>query len=150
MRCGLNLEMKPLVVCVDDEQDLLDALKEVCEGMDLECQTFTDAKEFLGNIGLLVPSVIVSDINMPGMDGFGLLNELQTAGIKIPFIFLTGNANRDNLRQSIVGGSFEFLTKPVSIMEFEKAVRKALAFGQIEYSEQFKEIIAKHAKHKAG
>lgn len=139
---------KPMIVCIDDEQDLLDSLEEVCLGMGLDVKTFLDAKSFLQQIDQVKPSVIVSDINMPDMDGFGLLAELRSSGIQTPFLFLTGNATRDNLRHSVVGGGFDFLSKPISIMEFEKAIRKALAFGPVDYSDKLKGIIAKCVKSK--
>lgn len=75
-----------------------------------------------------LPDLIISDINMPRLDGFGALRALQqdrtTAGI--PFIFLTGAADKVHLRHGMELGADDYLTKPFSLQELLAAVQTRL------------------------
>lgn len=74
------------------------------------------------------PDLILCDIMMPGMDGYGVLETLRSdpATANIPFIFLTARTDRVDMRQGIELGADDYLTKPFTANELLSAVRVRL------------------------
>jgi two-component system sensor histidine kinase/response regulator len=75
------------------------------------------------------PDLIVSDVNMPGLDGFGLCERLRANRdlARVPFIFLTGLDRRADVRHGMGLGADDYLTKPFEPDELLAAVRVRLA-----------------------
>ncbi|MES2261701.1 MAG: PAS domain S-box protein [Pseudomonadota bacterium] len=78
------------------------------------------------------PDVILMDINLPGLSGFGALNILlhDPATAHIPVIALSANAVPRDIEKGIEAGFFRYLTKPIKIVEFMDALDVALDFAQ--------------------
>lgn len=74
------------------------------------------------------PDLIICDIMMPELDGYGVLNELQQdgAGITIPFIFLTAKTDRGDVHIGMSLGAGDYITKPFTVSELIARVRKRL------------------------
>lgn len=83
------------------------------------------------------PDLIICDIMMPELDGYGVLQELQKDGIGVttPFIFLTARTDKGDIRQGMSSGADDYLTKPFTANELIASVRKRL-----EKREQVKQV----------
>ncbi len=70
------------------------------------------------------PDLILCDVNMPGMSGHEVLNQLRTDPLTcfIPFIFLTGQGDREDLRKGMNSGADDYLTKPISAKDLKAAI----------------------------
>lgn len=82
------------------------------------------------------PDLILCDIRMPGMDGYATLSTIrELPGIAgIPFILMTGSADRDGYRRGMTGGADDFLWKPFSAEELVQAVVSRLVrHGELEW-----------------
>jgi DNA-binding NarL/FixJ family response regulator len=106
----------------------------------LELEGFAVAAAADGLAGLALiegerPDIVVCDIMMPRLDGMALLAEVRAtpALARLPFIFLTGLADRASLRNGMNGGADDYLTKPFAPEELfaaiEARVRRAAAFA---------------------
>jgi DNA-binding NarL/FixJ family response regulator len=75
------------------------------------------------------PHLILCDVMMPGMDGYSVLATLRAdpALSSIPFIFLTARGEKKDLRQGMISGADDYLTKPVAIDELLQAIHGRLA-----------------------
>lgn len=75
-----------------------------------------------------VPDLIVCDVMMPKLDGYGVLKQLRANPVtaSIPFIFLTALAERLHLRQGMTLGADDYLTKPCSVAELLSAIATRL------------------------
>ncbi len=75
-----------------------------------------------------LPDLIVCDVAMPNMDGFDVLRHLQTLEhmADVPFIFLSGNGNKDTIRQGKLLGADDFLTKPFEMDELLEVITARL------------------------
>src|SRR5690348_3314554 len=84
------------------------------------------AREFL-------PDLVICDIMMPEMDGYGVLEELRkdATTATIPFIFLTARTDRTDMRQGMELGADDFLTKPFHAVELLATVRTRLRKREI-------------------
>lgn len=77
-------------------------------------------------------SIILSDINMPEMDGLSLLariNEMRNPALKC--IMVSAYGDMDNIRQAMNGGAFDFATKPIDLDDLDRTIEKAIE--QIEF-----------------
>lgn len=74
------------------------------------------------------PDLIVTDINLPGIDGYALLAELKrTAGFATPVIALSANAMPSDVERGLKAGFFRYVTKPLEVKSFFEAINAALA-----------------------
>ncbi len=78
------------------------------------------------------PDLIVCDIMMPGMDGYGVLSALrqQEDLLSVPFIFLTAKVTMEELRQGMALGADDYLTKPCTVEQFLSAIATRLRRNQ--------------------
>lgn len=86
--------------------------------------------------------VMVLDLMMPGMTGFDVLKELQTKSSECEVVVLTGEATIETAVEAMKLGAREFLTKPISLKELDRLVRKAYETGQLrKENEQLKAVL---------
>ena len=86
------------------------------------------------------PHLILCDVMMPELDGYGVLKELQTdaALARIPFIFLTAKGEKDDLRSGMNLGADDYLTKPVANADLVRAIEARLRRTEQQASREFK------------
>jgi FixJ family two-component response regulator len=104
---------EPCVFIVDDDDAVRDGLELVVEAADLDFQSFDSAEHFLEAYNPGRPGCLVLDVNMPGMNGDELQDELIRRNIRLPIIFLTAHGNIPMTVRAIKAGAVDFLTKPV-------------------------------------
>ena len=101
-----------------------------------------------GNLGVALarahkPDAILMDINLPGMSGIEALNVLRQdpATRHIPVLALSANVMRDDIERGLQAGFFRYLTKPLKVNEFIKALNEALKVSETEVDNNEKELI---------
>lgn len=116
------------ILVIEDEQSIRDTLQDL-----LELEGFETLSAENGALGIQLakqfrPDLIICDVMMPKMDGYGVLKTLhQDAGTaSIPFIFLTAKADRSSLRQGMNLGADDYLTKPFTPQELLEALMMRL------------------------
>ncbi len=123
-----------LVLVVDDNRVNLKLFKELiaCEGYDVD--TAEDAGEALDQIELRRPSLILMDIQMPGMDGLALTRRLkadpETRDILI--VALTANAMKGDEEKARAAGCDGYITKPIDTRSFGLEIARWLASAPAE------------------
>jgi CheY-like chemotaxis protein len=77
------------------------------------------------------PDLVICDILMPRLDGYGVLASLrsQPETATLPFIFLTASADKDDLARGLQSGANDYVTKPFKIADLLAAVRRRLPPG---------------------
>lgn len=114
------------VLIVDDERDVREALGQTVELADLvavRAGSFVEAKD---HIDPTFDGVIVTDIRMPGRDGFHLLDHVRRVDPDLPVILLTGEGDIPMAVKAMSEGAYGFLEKPCSAKELLSVVNKAL------------------------
>src|SRR5262245_774646 len=86
------------------------------------------------------PDLILCDVMMPELDGYGVLHALQmdAALAPIPFIFLTAKGEKDDLRSGMNRGADDYLTKPVANKELVEAIETRLRRSEQQVKREFK------------
>ena len=114
------------VLIVDDERDVREALGQTVELANLvavRAGSFIEAKD---HIDPNFDGVIVTDLRMPGRDGFHLLEHVRKVDADLPVILLTGEGDIPMAVKAISDGAFAFLEKPCGAKELLAVVEKAL------------------------
>ncbi|UWR20980.1 sigma-54 dependent transcriptional regulator [Sulfitobacter sp. S190] len=114
------------VLLVDDDPAIREALSQTLELADLTCiptGSFVVARD---HIAPDFAGVIVSDIRMPGRDGFHLLSHSHDVDADLPVILLTGEGDIPMAVQAMAKGAFDFLEKPCAAKDLIAVVERAL------------------------
>jgi FixJ family two-component response regulator len=115
-----------LVVLVDDDEAVCEALSELLNSVGIETQSFGSAGELLGTELPGRPGCLVLDVRMTGLSGLDLQRHLSERKIAKPIVFLTGHGDIAMSVQAMKAGAIDFLTKPVRDQTFLDAVTRAV------------------------
>ena len=121
---------KTTIFVVDNDPAIRDSLSLLLEDENVAVEAFASAEDFLAASRSVPKCCAIVDINMPGMDGMRLQEELSRRGILLPIIFLTGHGNIPLSVRAIKAGAVDFLTKPVTGAALMKSVQAALQEGE--------------------
>jgi len=128
--------MKKILV-IEDNEDVRENIAEILELANYEVTTAENGKIGVSLAKEQNPDIIICDIMMPELDGYGVLHILskdpKSAGI--PFIFLTAKAERSDFRKGMNLGADDYITKPFDDVELLDAVESRLKKSEILHSE---------------
>jgi DNA-binding NtrC family response regulator len=119
--------MSETAFVVDDDLSIREALESLLRSAGLSVQTFSSAQDFLARGRADMPSCLVLDVQMPGLNGLDLQSELIAADIQIPIIFITGHGDIPMSVRAVKAGALEFLTKPIDNEDLLNAVWQGIA-----------------------
>jgi FixJ family two-component response regulator len=120
-----------IVFVVDDDVSVRESLELLIQHEGWQAKTFASAQEFLDFPPILVPSCLVLDISLPGLNGLELQKRIVLERSDIPIIFITGHGDIPKTVQAMKGGAVEFLTKPFNDEVLLTAIRQALERSRI-------------------
>ncbi len=111
---------------IDDAPSFRKGLCRLLGANGFRCAAFASADEFLAASPLPERGCVLLDVNMPGLDGFGLQERLAGRDCTLPVVFLTGRGSIPLSVRAIKCGAVDFLTKPVAEKDLLRAVGTAL------------------------
>jgi two-component system, sensor histidine kinase and response regulator len=116
------------VLVIDDSQEVNELIRDTLAAQGFHVLLAEDGLVGVEAAQRHLPDLILCDVNMPKLDGYGTLTALRqhSSTGTIPFIFLTGIADKVNFRQGMELGADDYLTKPFTISELLAAVRARL------------------------
>ena len=120
-------EDNPLVCIIDDESSIRESLSFLLRSVGLKAQAFSSAREFLASPSRETLSCLVLDVQLPGISGLDLQQELASGDAQIPIIFITGYGDIPTSVRAVKAGAIEFLTKPFDDEYLLEAIRSAVA-----------------------
>jgi FixJ family two-component response regulator len=116
----------PLVFVVDDDVSVRESLELLIRNAGWQPETFESAQEFLCRPRALVPSCLILDIALPGLNGLELQKRIAADRADMPIIFITGAGDVPTTVQAMKAGAVEFLTKPFSDTVLLSAIQQAI------------------------
>jgi DNA-binding NtrC family response regulator len=122
---------KRRILIVDDEPVIADSLSEMLEGWGYETAVASDGRAGLALVEEFLPTVVVSDVYMPNLDGFGLLREMRQLHPETAVILLTGQGTVEMALRAIQEeGAFHYLEKPIDFSKLRLVVERAVEFSE--------------------
>ncbi|MGD8916940.1 MAG: diguanylate cyclase [Syntrophobacterales bacterium] len=112
------------VLSVDDDRDLRDLLHELISDMGLTSATAVDGMDALAKMEEEQFDIVVTDINMPRLNGIGLIKRIAADYIDTDVIAITGFQTEYNYTDIIALGASDFISKPININEFEAKIKR--------------------------
>lgn len=122
---------------VDDDTSIRWVLEKALERQNIPSRSFESADEAMAALSLnstTAPAVVVTDVRMPGMDGFEFLQEIAKAEL-CPVVMMTAHSDLDSAVASYQGGAFDYLPKPFDVDEAIAVVERARAHGQRQHAD---------------
>lgn len=111
---------------VDDDLSVRESLELLVRNENWKPEIFASAQEFLNHPRKSVPSCLVLDLSLPGLNGLELQKQLALQHIDVPIIFISGYGDVPKSVQAMKAGALEFLTKPLDNETLVTAIRNAL------------------------
>ena len=137
----------PIVFVVDDDISVRESLELLIRSAGWEPETFESAQEFLSRPRVSVPSCLVLDVGLPGLNGLELQERVALDRTDMPIMFITDYGDVPTTVQAMKAGAVEFLTKPFSDDVLLGAIRNAIERSQtaLDHEAEMRGLRDRHA-----
>ncbi|HMJ11092.1 MAG TPA: sigma-54 dependent transcriptional regulator [Polyangiaceae bacterium] len=115
------------VCIVDDDISVRESLADLLRSAGLRVESFASAKDYLASSRHVPPACLVLDVELPGLTGLELQEELVRAHVSVPIVFLTGHGSIPMSVRALKAGAADFITKPFDAELLLDAIRAAIA-----------------------
>jgi two-component system, NtrC family, sensor kinase len=134
--CEPDMEPSPKadparILVIDDEEAARFGIRKALEKEQYVVELAANGQEALQKIREFSPHVVISDINMPQMDGITLLKEMGRLEVPAPVILITAHGSESVAAQGLRAGAYDYLAKPFEVDDLRKAVRNAAEKQQL-------------------
>jgi two-component system nitrogen regulation response regulator GlnG len=117
---------------LDDDKSIRWVFEKALAKAGLPCKTFANTNEAINQFNHDKPSVILSDIRMPGESGLVFLTKVKEKFPNIPIIIMTAYSDLDTAVASFKKGAFEYIAKPFDVNKVLEVIHKALQLNNNE------------------
>ena len=114
------------LLVVDDEPNIVELLSASLRFAGFEVETAAGGLEAVETARTYRPDLLVLDVMMPGLDGFGVVRRLRQEGVRTPVVFLTAKDATEDKVQGLTLGGDDYVTKPFSLEEVVARIRAVL------------------------
>jgi FixJ family two-component response regulator len=126
----------PIVFIVDDDVSVRESLELLIQNEGWQAETFASAQEFLDHPRTALPSCLILDVSLPGLNGLELQQRVAVERTDMPIIFITGHGDIPMTVRAMKAGAIEFLTKPFNDEALLNAIRQALQRSRLALSHE--------------
>jgi len=126
----------PIVFVVDDDVSVRESLELLIQNEGWRPEMFASAQKFLDRPRAVVPSCLLLDISLPGLNGLDLQKRIAADRTDMPIIFITGYGDVPKTVQAMKAGAVEFLTKPFNDEVLLAAIRQALERSRLALAQE--------------
>ena len=119
----------PLISIIDDDALARDGIRELVESFGYKAVTFSSAAHFLDSGVIAETTCLITDLQMPGLNGLDLQEALELRGNQIPIILVSAYPNDRDRTRSLNGGAVGFLSKPFDDEALIKCLTTAIRFA---------------------
>jgi len=122
-----------MVYVVDDDTSICRALSLLLTSCDFTVAAFSRAEDFMSARHANIPSCLVLDVNLPGLNGIALQEMMARQGLQIPIIFVTACGNIPMSVKAMKEGAVDFLPKPFVDTELISAIERAVEKNKLQH-----------------
>jgi DNA-binding NtrC family response regulator len=121
------MSSKPLrIMFVDDDAVTCRVMKRNCDNTSYNCTVYQDAKFCLEDFRAHGADIVITDLRMPGMNGFELLSELRNIDEDVPVVVMTGYSSVENAVEAMKRGANDFIKKPFDFEELRLMLERTM------------------------
>jgi DNA-binding NtrC family response regulator len=113
------------VLVVDDHAPARDAVADVLRAAEYEVATCASAIEALSRMAAAPVDVVVTDLQMPGMDGLEFIREIERRRLEVQVLMITAHASVSSAVEAMRHGAFDYIEKPFDAIKLERSVSQA-------------------------
>ena len=128
---------KKRILAVDDEPNMRRLLQIMLNQAGYQPLLAADGREAMELLGREGADLVVSDLHMPGMDGLGLLTAMREAGMSIPAIIVTAQAEVETAVAAMKLGAADYIVRPFDLETLEIAIVRALSVTRLKIENRF-------------
>ena len=117
---------------MDDDESVCRAIKRLVRSLGMEAEAFTSGRDFIELIDAMPsfqPDCLVLDVQMPGMNGLDVQEQLVSRGSRLPIVFITAHDEIGVRERALSAGALAFLRKPFNDELFIKTLTAAVKLG---------------------
>jgi FixJ family two-component response regulator len=117
---------------VDDDESVCRAIKRLVRSLGMEAETFISGRDFIELIDAMPsfqPDCLILDVQMPGMNGLDVQEQLVSSGSRLPIVFITAHDEMGVRERALSAGALAFLRKPFNDGLLIKTLTAALERG---------------------
>ena len=119
----------PLISIVDDDALARDGTRELIESLGYRTTTFESAEDFLKSSTVADTACLITDLQMPGLNGLELQEALQSLGNQTPVIVITAYPNEKDRTRALENGAVGYLSKPFDEQTLIECLTVAIKFN---------------------
>ena len=119
----------PLISIVDDDALARDGTRELIESLGYRTTTFESAEDFLKSSTVADTACLITDLQMPGLNGLELQEALQSLGNQTPVIVITAYPNEKDRTRALENGAVAYLSKPFDEQTLIECLTVAIKFN---------------------
>lgn len=105
------------ILLVDDDDDMRGSIAACLADRQHEVRSYVTAREALAVMEFYEPELVISDIQMPGIGGIELLNQIRKRDAEVPVILMTSEQSVESVISALRGGANDYLKKPIVLKE---------------------------------
>ena len=132
---GAAMLDSPVISIIDDDPSVRQATDGLVRSLGYRSATFASAEDFLQSDRVDDTSCLITDVQMPGMSGIELQQQLNLRGAVIPVIFITGHGDVPMAVAAMQQGAFDFLQKPFRDQDLIDRIQRALEKDRVNRAE---------------
>ncbi len=114
------------ILLADDDPDSREGMRSLLVAWGYEVETAENGRAALDKVGVVHPSVVITDVVMPAMSGLELLEAVRHQEPDIQVIVMTAHGSSDTRRRAAAHGAFAYLPKPVDAAKLKSLLARAL------------------------
>jgi DNA-binding NtrC family response regulator len=114
------------ILFVDDDAVTCRVMKRNCDNANFKCTTYQDARDCLDTFRRKGADIVITDLRMPGMNGFELLSEIRGVDQDVPVVVMTGYSSVENAVEAMKRGASDFIKKPFDFEELRLMLERNL------------------------
>lgn len=119
-------EIEPIVYIIDDDESVLESLRQLVEAAGRNVETFVCGQDFLDTCVPIRAGCILLDVRMPRMSGLALQGKVAECGCNLPIIFITGHGDVRTTTEAFKNGAVDFIEKPFNDQKLLDSIDKAI------------------------
>ncbi|CDY76002.1 response regulator receiver protein [Caballeronia glathei] len=116
----------PIVSIVDDDESVRLATASLVRSLGWSVRAYASAEDFLQSGEIASAACVISDVQMPGMTGVEMQDQLIAQGNALPIIFITAFPSEALRRKAVANGALCFLNKPIDVQEVTRYLESVL------------------------